>query len=124
MLVLTRTIARHELKPLDRFLTFHDVLEGARKVYRGLGIEVKPPSSLSRIRFYKIRIGKKNNARMIIFMQTENNKMVPVLIRLKKDKIFGMNMSMNNSAVIAQINKNLVGIFDDIRKKDYQEFSL
>lgn len=61
---------------------------------------------------------------MIVFVLTENKKVVPVLIRLKKDKIFGMNMAMNNPAVVSQINKNLDRILDDMGNKAYQEFPL
>lgn len=61
---------------------------------------------------------------MIVFLVTENKKVVPVLIRLKKDKIFGMNMAMNNPEVVNQINKNMDRIFDDFSKREYEEFSL
>ncbi len=124
MLVLTRTIARHELKPLIRFLKIDDLLEGARKVKKGLAVEIRQPRKLQNIRFYKVRIGARNNARMIVFMKSEKKSIVPVLIRLKKDKVFGMNMAMNSPIVVNHINRNLIRIFDDIQNKDYQEFTL
>lgn len=60
---------------------------------------------------------------MIVFIVTESKKVVPVFIRLKKDKIFGMNMAMNNPRVVHQIGKNLDRILDDIKNKTYQEFA-
>ncbi len=60
---------------------------------------------------------------MVVFVLTENKKVVPVLIRLKKDKRFGMNMAMNNPIVVDQINKNLDHILADIEKKRYEEFA-
>ncbi len=123
MLVLTQYIAKHEFGPLQRFLKIDDVITGSKKVLKGLAVEIKPPQKISSFRFFKVRIGKDNNSRMIVFVATENGKVVPVLIRLKKDKIFGMNMSMNNPEVVDQINKNLEHILDDIEKKRYQEFS-
>lgn len=66
----------------------------------------------------------RDSARMIVFLTTENNNVVPLLIRLKGDKIFGMNMAMNNPAVIRQLDTNLDCAIDDIREKRYEEFSL
>lgn len=123
MLILSQYIAKHEFKPLSRFLKLDDLLDGARKVIKGLAVETKPPRDLSGFRFFKVRIGKRNGARMIVFMLTEKQKVVPVLIRLKKDKIFGMNMAMNNPAVVDKISKNLEKILSDIKEHHYQEFA-
>jgi hypothetical protein len=122
MLILTEYIAKHEFKPLDRFIEFDDVLDGANKVINGLAIETKSPQKLQGFRFFKVRIGKRCNARMIVFVAMENNKVVPILIRLKKDKIFGSNMAMNNPEVVRQINKNLDHILNDIENNRFQEF--
>lgn len=122
MLILTQYIAKHELKPLDRFLMLEDILEGARKVLKGLAIEIRAPRDLPGFRFFKVRIGKKNGARMILFVVTGNKKAVPVLIRLKKDKLLGANMAMNQKQVVAQINKNLDHILEDIRNRRYEAF--
>lgn len=122
MIVLTEYIAKHEYKPLQRFLHLEDIIDGAKKVLKGLAASTKPPRSLASFRFFKVRIGKRNAARMMVFMITENKKVVPILIRLKKDKIFGMNMAMNNPLVVAQINKNLDRVLDDIAHKRFKEF--
>ena len=123
MVVLTKYIARHELEPLKRLVNIDDILDGANKVIKGLAVETKAPRDLRGCRFFKVRNGKRNNARMMVFVITENKKVVPVLIRLKKDKVFGVNMAMNNPIVIEQMNKNLNHILDDLKKKQYQEFS-
>lgn len=123
MLILTQYIAKHEFKPLRRFLNLDDLLDGARKVMKGLAIETKPPQSLPGFRFFKVRIGKRNGARMIVFIVIESRKVVPVLIRLKKDKIFGVNMAMNNPQVVEKINKNLDQILSDMKNMAYQEFA-
>lgn len=124
MLVLTQYIATHELKPLSRFIDLRDIIDGAKKVVKGLAIETKSPSGLVGFRFFKVRIGKRNGARMIVFLMTENQKVVPVLIRLKKDKIFGANMAMNNPSVVIQINKNMDRLIQDIETHQYKEFNL
>ncbi len=122
MLLLTKYIARHELAPLSRFIDLEDVLDGGKKVLKGLATEVKAPSNARAFRFFKVRIGKKNGARMIVFLVTESRKVVPILIRLKKDKVFGMNMSLNNEKVVDQLTKNVYRILDDIEGKEYEEF--
>ncbi|MEK7524244.1 MAG: hypothetical protein AAB588_04425 [Patescibacteria group bacterium] len=88
-----------------------------------MGISTKPPRKLQGFQFFKVNIGSRDGARMVVFVLTENKKVVPVLIRLKKDKRFGMNMAMNNPIVVDQINKNLDHILADIEKKRYEEFA-
>lgn len=122
MLILTEFIARRELKPLRRYFDLEDILDGGRKVLNNLADEVKSPQKLSGFKFYKVRIGRKTKGRMMIFMAAESGKVVPILIRLKKDKIFGMNMAMNNSVIVRQLNQNLDCVLDDIQNKRYEEF--
>lgn len=122
MLILTEYIARKELKPLLKQLTIEDILEGGRKVLDNLADEVKPPKKLGGFRFFKVRIGRKTKGRMIVFLVIESRKVVPILIRLKKDKIFGMNMAMNNNVIARRINQNLDHVLDDIKAKRYEEF--
>ncbi|MEK9159379.1 MAG: hypothetical protein AAB383_01480 [Patescibacteria group bacterium] len=122
MLLITKYIAKHELAPLSRFIDLEDILDGAKKALKGLVTEVKAPSNARGFRFFKVRVGKRNGARMIVFLVTESQKVVPALIRLKKDKVFGMNMAMNNSEVLGQLNKNMDRILEDIEHKEYEEF--
>ncbi len=121
MVILTQYIAKHEWGPVRRMVTLEDIVEGSQKVQKGLAVETK--SILKGARFYKVRIGKKGDVRMVVFLATESQKIIPVLIRLKKDKLFGMNMAMNNPHVVKQIRKNLDQIIDDMEKGKYEEFS-
>ena len=103
-------------------ITLEDVLEGSRKVQKGLGQETK--SLLSNAKFFKVRIGRKGDGRMIVFLVTDTRKIVPILIRRKKDKMFGANMAMNNTHVVAQIRKNLDVVIADIQKGRCEQFAL
>ena len=123
MLVVSKYIAKHELAPLARRITVQDILVGARKVANGLGIEIKASVPLGGVRFFKVRVGRHHEARMIVFVVTKTLKVVPVLIRLKKDKIFGMNMAMNNSLVIDMLIKNTNHVIDDLQNGAFEEFS-
>jgi len=122
MLILSRYIAKHELDALSRTIALRDVLDGATKVKKGLAIATKPP--VQGYRFYKVRIGQRNAARMIVFLITDNQKIVPILIRLKQDKVFGANMAMNNPRVVEQIRKNMEKIMEDIQAGRYEEYPL
>ncbi len=122
MLLLSQYIIQHELKPLRKYFELNDILEGAEKVLKNLAIETKSPVKLSGFKFFKVRIGRKAKGRMIVFMIVNRRKVVPILIRLKKDKIFGMNMAMNNPAVVYRMNINLGHILEDIKNKRYEEF--
>lgn len=122
MLILSRYIAKHEFKPLQKVFKIDDLIDGARKVKRGLAKKIKAGNS--KFHFFKVRIGSKVKGRMIVFAVSRNNKIVPLLIRLKKDKKLGMNMSANNSAVIAQLDKNLNKVLIDIERGSFEEFEI
>lgn len=123
-LILTQHVAKHEFAPLKRRFTLDDILNGARKTVKGLGVHIKSPQKLENCRFFKIRIGGNVAGRMIVLIILNKQNAVPLLIRLKKDKIFGMNMSMNNQSVIKELNKNLDKVLDDIRNNRYEKFAL
>lgn len=124
MLILTYTISKRELKPLSRSVTLEDVLHGARKVLKGLATEIPSPVKLQGYECYKVRVGKRTNARMIVFFVAQSGTVIPLLIRLKKDKILGMNMAPNNPRVITQLVKNIDVVLREIDQGDYQKFSL
>lgn len=121
MLVLTEYVVKHELKPLAKFLTVRDLLKSSKKVLDGLGqkIAVKEYEGFT---FYKVRVGSNSKARMIVFAVLGSKKVVPVLIRLKKDKKLGMNMSANNVHVVKQVDINMAKIVKDIEQGRYKEF--
>lgn len=123
MLIFSQYIAKHEWKPLRKYFNLEDIVDGARKVLKHLAQEIKPPRKLEGFRFFKVRIGKKVHGRMIVFI-SNNQKIVPLLIRLKKDKIFGMNMSMNNRAVVQQLNTNLDRVLDDIDQRQCMTYDI
>ena len=124
MLLLAKYIARHELKPLLRYLSLEDLVKGARKVQKSLAVEIKSPRAMPGFKYFKVRIGERSQARMIAFLLVANGKVVPLLIRLKKDKVFGTNMSMNNRDVVDALNKNLSAVLENFAEKDYREFEL
>jgi len=120
MLVLSDYILKHELKPLERYLSRKDLLVGAKKILNGLGQEVVFSGDY---RFFKVRIGGRVKGRMIVFL-VAGKKVVPLLIRLKKEKQMGMNMAANNPMVVKQVKQNLENVIKDIEKGNFQEFEI
>ena len=120
MLILSDYIVKHELKPLRGYFGLEDLQNGAKKVVNGLGQEV---SFSKGYKFFKVRIGGKVKGRMIVFV-VAGKKVVPLLIRLKKDKKMGMNMSANNPDVVRQVDQNLEKVIEDIEQGNFQEFEV
>jgi len=121
MLILSRYIAKHELRSLRQYFSIEDLIDGAKKVIKGLGQQISPYKNHKSFSFFKVRIGSSVKGRMIVFV-VSNKKVVPLLIRLKKDKKMGMNMSANNPDIVAQIDKNLTQVISDIESGDFEEF--
>lgn len=120
MLVLSDYIFKRELKPLEKHLSLEDLLVGAKKVLKGLGQEVAFSGDY---RFFKVRIGSRVKGRMIVFA-VAGKKVVPLLIRLKKDKQIGMNMAASNPMVVKKVKQNLENVIGDIEKGNFREFEI
>ena len=124
MLLLSKYIAKHEYKPNQKYFSIDDLIAGAKKITKGLGKKISISKKDRSFHFFKVRIGSKVKGRMIVFFVLENTKVVPLLIRLKKDKKIGMNMSPENPNVVSQINKNLDYVIKDIENDNFEEFEI
>jgi hypothetical protein len=124
MIVITKFFLRSELKPLKNQLNLKDVFEGAKRIDKNLGISIKNPVKFSNLRFFKIRLGRSVKERMIVFLYVGKGKIVPLLLRLKKDKEFGVNMSMNNKKIIELLRINFENVIKDLENGDFEEFDL
>ncbi len=112
------------MKPLGKVFNVSDILVGAKKIIKNLAIEIRHPGDGMSFRFFKVRIGKKGDGRMIAFFTTANGNVVPLLIRAKKDKQYGENMSSSNKFVTQQIKKNLLRVLEDIRDNRFEKFDI
>ena len=59
MLIITRYILKHELAPISRNIDLQDLLIGAQKVRANLAVELKGGFVSQSVKFFKVRIGKK-----------------------------------------------------------------
>lgn len=124
MLILSKYIIKHELKPLSKYFSIDDLIDGAKKVIKGLGQEVNPSKVPKSYKFFKVRIGGRVKGRMIVFIVAGNQKVAPILIRLKRDKKIGMNMSTSNPHVVELIDRNVQRVIKDIENGNFEEFGL
>jgi hypothetical protein len=122
-ILISKYIAKHELKPLEKYIKIDDVKKGAQKIIKGLGKSISMHSD-SPYRFYKVRIGTTTKGRMIVFLITKTQKIIPLLIRLKKDKKMGENISAKNPLTKEAVSKNLSRVLEDVENKQYQIWSL
>ncbi len=124
MIVLTKFFLKSELKTLKNKVGLSDVFEGVKRIDKDLGISIKVSCNFQNLRFFKVRVGKLVKARMIVFLRIDSSKYVPIVLRLKKDKVFGMNMSMNNKVLADLLKANFEKIIEDLEKGDFEEFDL
>lgn len=118
MILLCDFIKRHELDPLGAYFTLSDLRKACKKAASSLGVMLgssKMPGAI----FIKVRIGSNVKGRMITLFLTVEGDVIPLLIRLKKDKHFGMNMSLQNPHVVDQLDINLDNVTADISAGRY-----
>ena len=117
LLILANSFLKKELKPLKKYYNINDI----KKTIARAEIRLSSLSSLGykNGRLLKLRVVNRVKGRMIIYMFTEKDLFVPIVLRLKKDKIFGENLSMNNKKAKSLVLKMLDLVMDDINKENY-----
>ena len=122
LLILTDSFIKKEFKPLKKYYSINDIAKTAVKA------KIKP-DSLSSLgykngRLLKLRVINKVSGRMAVYAFAQNNWIIPIVLRLKKDKIFGENLAINNKKTKNLILKMLDLAMDDIEKKKYTKTEL
>ncbi|MCK5211548.1 hypothetical protein KAJ89_02505 [Candidatus Parcubacteria bacterium] len=69
----------------------------------------------------KLRLVSKTAGRIIIYAYKQKELIVPVVLRLKKDKIIGENLSLNNAKAKSLILDMLNKTMNDIKNGDYEK---
>lgn len=119
MIIITGSFRKRELKKLAQYFTLSDIQRAVAKVASS-GIEMSH-AGFRHCKILKVRIGSKPPGRLILFLQIEQNYFIPVVIRLKKDKIFGENLSMENKTAKSLIIENIHHALDDLQHGRYQK---
>ncbi|MAG44398.1 hypothetical protein CL633_00735 [bacterium] len=119
MLVITESFLKKELKPLRKYYTVQNIKKSVCKINTSA-------IYLARLgyrhgKFLKIRMAHKIAGRLIIYVFTNKNIITPIIMRLKKDKIFGENLSLNNKKGKNLILKMLDFSINDIKNGRYKK---
>ena len=122
LLILTDSFVKKEFKPLKKYYNINDIKKTVLKAKT-------KPDSLSSLgykngKLLKLRVVNKVSGRMAVYVFTGNNWIIPIVLRLKKDKIFGKNLAINNKKTKILILKMLDLTMNDIEKKNYTKIEL
>ena len=117
MIAFTDSFLKYEYAPLRRVFSLIDIKKFCLKSHTAS--TAVSNLGLSGVRFVKIRIMKKPAARMLLMIQLDQNLYVPLLFRLKKDKLMGQNFSLSNSQFKKVLLERIRQIFDDLDRKQF-----
>ena len=127
MLRICNSIFKKELKPLLNNFSLEDIVKAARKVQGGLGVSLGK-SDLPNTQSIKFKLTGKGGAARVIYLVTlkdgKRDVVYLVMIKLKKDKKFGENLSLKNEVVKREYHKNLDLIIGDIKAKEFKEYKV
>ncbi len=121
-LLLTKSFLKRELKPLSKLYNIEDLKRTTKKI-NSSSITL-PSRGYKNGKLMKLRIGSRNAGRLVVYYYKQKNLIVPVVLRLKKDKIFGENLSFNNQKAKSLILDMMDKVMSDIKSGDYEKLSL
>jgi hypothetical protein len=120
-IILCHSILKREINPLLKYFSKGDIKKYAEKVEGGLGVEIKG-STIPATKLVKVYMtGKGGAGRMIVMIYIKKDYYLPVLVRLKKDKIVGINLSKGNLAFQDLLKKNLNLVMQDLAEGNFDE---
>ncbi len=120
-IILCHSILKREINPLLEYFSKGDIKKYVEKAEKGLATEIKS-STIPNTKLVKVYMtGRGGAGRMIILIYVKKDYYLPALVRLKKDKIVGMNLGKGNQAFQDLLNKNLSLIVKDLGDGNFDE---
>ncbi len=124
-LIITDSINISEFEPLKRVYSLEIIKAAAKKSLQRLGDNIKNPFKIPATTLSKMYLTSSAGAgRAIFLLQINNEKSVLVILRTKKDKQIGTNMTVKNQKFQKVLDKNLSLIIGDLEKGKYSEYDL
>ena len=122
-IILCHSILKREVVPLLDHFSKGDIKKFSEKAIKGLGIEIQGtiPPHTKLVKVYMT--GKAGAGRMVVLILMRKELCIPIIVRLKKDKVVGSNLGKENQAFQKLLEKNLDGIMMDLKEKKYEELS-
>lgn len=120
-ILLCKSILKNEVSPLLKYFSRGDIKKYVNKVKKGLGTEIKG-STIPGTKIVKVYMtGTSTAGRMIVLIYVQKQYYLPVIVRLKKDKIVGRNLSTKNESFQELLEKNLEAVQQDLQNRDFEE---
>lgn len=124
-LIITHSIAKAEFEPLKKIFGLEALKFAARKSLQGLGEKIKSSFKISATSLSKVYLTSAGSAgRAVFLLQINEDKSVLVIIRTKKDKQIGANMTIKNPKFQKLLDKNLGLIITDLARGHYSEYEI
>jgi shikimate 5-dehydrogenase len=127
MLRICNSIFKKELEPLFKNFSLEDIIKAARKVKKGLGVSLGK-SDFPNTQSIKFKLTGKGGAGRAIYLVTikegKRDVVYLAMVKLKKDKKFGENLSLKNKEVKKEYHKNLDLIINDIKSKEFKDYKI
>ena len=117
-IIITESFAQREMRPLKKYYTIHNIIKTVRKMQCS-------PIRLSHFGYsdgelLKLRMAHKVAGRLIVYVFRQGTLVVPILMRLKKDKLIGENLAVKNKKAKHLIISALDQTMIDIKTKKYK----
>lgn len=120
-IILCHSILKKEIKPLLKYFSKGDIKKYVLKAAEGLGPELKG-SNIPNSKLVKIYMTSRQGAgRMIVLIFINKNYYLPIILRLKKDKLLGTNLSSKNQVLQDLLEKNLNFVMQDLKNGNFEE---
>ena len=120
-ILLCYSVLEKEIKPLLKYFSKGDIKKHVLKASQGLGTELKG-AGIAGTKLLKIYMtGKGGAGRMVILVYVQKNYYLPIILRLKKDKIAGSNLSKGNTMFQKLLEKDLGFIMRDLKNGDFEK---
>ena len=104
-----------------KYFSKGDIKKYVQKIQKGLGVELKGAIILG-TKLVKIYMtGKAGAGRMVVLMYVKKNYYLPIVVRLKKDKIVGSNLSKGNKEFQQLLEKNICFVMEDLKLGNFEE---
>lgn len=121
-IILTKSFLKREFKSLNKHYKLEDLKKTLKKINSSsiclANLGYKDGKLL------KLRITSNISGRLVVYLFEEKNLIIPVVLRLKKDKIFGENLSFNNEKAKSLILDMLDRVMVDIKSGDYEKIQI
>ena len=122
-LVIADSIYEKEFKPLELIFPIDLIRMAAKKSMCGLGENIKNSSKIPSTVLKKVNLTSSGGAGRVVFLlQVGGESSFLVILRLKRDKNVGENMTISNPKFKKALEKNLDLIFGEMKKGKYREF--